>query len=73
MLAFIFIIIIGNEAGFICINCSGAVPGEEFKACLGNNADDVGSFRLFVSWVIQGIVVTGEDIILGDSGGIWLY
>lgn len=72
MLAFVLIFIIGNKAGFIGINCSGAVSWVIFKAYFRSNADNIGSFWLFVSRIVQRIVMTGEDIILSNSGWIWL-
>lgn len=72
MFAFVLILIIRNEAGFISINCSGAVPWIELIADLRSNADNGRSFGFFESRVIQGIVMAGEDTILSDFGWVGL-
>lgn len=67
MLALVLVIIVGNEAGLVGVNCAGAVSREELESELGLDIDDVGSFRLLVSGVIKWVVVTGEYVILSDG------
>jgi hypothetical protein len=66
------ILVVGNQAGLVCVNCSSAMSGVklESESWLGGKGD--GTFRFFISWVIKRIVVTGEDTVEGDSRGIGL-
>lgn len=66
MLALVLVLIVGNQAGPVAVNCASAVLGEELESELGLYIDDTGSFRLLVSGVIKWVVVTGEDVILSD-------
>lgn len=67
MFALVLVIIIGNEAGLVGVNCASAVSREELESELGLDIDDIGSFRLLVSGVIKRVVVTGECVILSDG------
>ena len=67
MLALVLVIIVGDEAGLVGFNCAGAVSREELESELGIDIDDIGSFGLLVSGVVERVVVTGEGVILSDG------
>ncbi len=66
MCALVLVLVIGKKAGLVGVNCAGAVFGVIFKTESGISGDDIGAFRLFVSGVVKGVVVTGEDAVLED-------
>jgi hypothetical protein len=66
VLALVLVLVIGKETSLIGINCASAVLGVVFETESRLDVDDVGAFRLFVSGIGEGIVVCGEDVILGD-------
>ena len=72
MTAFLLIIIISDQACFIGIDASGAVFREQFKSELGIDGNGNGSFRFFVSGIGEGVIVTWENTISNDAGGIGL-
>ena len=72
MTALLLIIIISNQACFKGIDASGAVFREEFKSESRIDGNWNGSFGLFVSGVGEGVIVTWENTISNDAGGIGL-
>jgi hypothetical protein len=72
MAAFLFIIIIGNQACFIGIYGSGAVLREKFNSELRIDRNRNGSFWLFVSGIGEWVIVTWENTISNNASWIRL-
>lgn len=72
MTALLLIIVIGNQTGFIGIDTSGAVLREKLNSELRIDGNRNGSFRLFVSGIGEWVIVTREDTVSDDAGGIGL-
>lgn len=66
MLAFVLVLVVGKETGLVGINCASAVLGVELETEGGIDVNDIGAFWLFVSGIGEGIIVSGEDVVLDD-------
>lgn len=66
VLALVLVLVVGEEASLVGINCASAVLGVVFETEGRVDVDDVGAFRLFVSGIGEGIVMSGEDVVLDD-------
>lgn len=66
VLALVLVLVVGEEASLVGINCAGAVLGVVFEAEGRVDVDDIGAFGLLVPGVGEGIVVSREDVVLDD-------
>jgi hypothetical protein len=70
--ALLLIVVVGDEAGLVGVNCASAVLGVKFKAEGRVNRENGGAFRLLESGIGERVVVTGEYVVDGDLGGVGL-
>ena len=71
-LAFCFVVVVGDEAGFVVVDGSGAVSGEVLDGDGGLGGDHLCALGFDVPGVFEGVVVTGVVVLFGDAAGVGL-